>query len=212
MTQPIKIFLATQKTETEFKKTIPYKVLKKLWLTGDVDGGDIAYENKIGLSWLYNGWLSDNPDTICVFIHDDVHIWDLLLAEKLRFGHQYSKILGLAGTTKLDFNDSTPSAWHMMTAPGDNLSGLVFHQDKEQGRWPTVFGRVPKECIFLDGLFLSILNDGEFRDSGVQFDEDFDFMDEDDETEGSQHGADSSRDHGFVHGGPARDPTTGFDP
>lgn len=171
---PIKVVVATQKSSDEYFDSTPGQALLKLSRLDEITI-QVAEHNKLGLSALYNEVLDEHPDHILVFMHDDVHVWDLFMPEKLRVGHKTHNVLGLAGTTALrPISSSVPSAWHMLAAENSG-SGLVYHQKKDEGRWPTVFGRAPLECKLMDGLFLSVRNDEEFRQSGVRWDEAFRF-------------------------------------
>jgi GT2 family glycosyltransferase len=165
--------VTTPKTVVDYHKSVAGQSFLKLARLDDVTL-HVNDQNLLGLSEVYNNMMDDYPNHILVFVHDDVHVWDTFMAEKLLTAHETHSVVGLAGTSKLrTIEPNTRSAWHLMTAPvSDSMSGVVYHQGDGK-RWPTVFGETPKNCKLMDGLFLSVCNDDRMRD--VRWDEDFKF-------------------------------------
>ena len=151
----------------------------------------IFYENTRGLSVCYNEaierckqmicWpvLADNTISkdpvyehdIILFVHDDVSINDLFFLEKLEEGLKTFDILGLAGSSDFSINRS-PIAWH--NSPKDSWSGGVEHPQEPNLMYFNSFGPTPRRCLVIDGLFMA-MNFNKLIESGVRFDEDFDF-------------------------------------
>lgn len=128
--------------------------------------------NKEGLSKVYNKFLTEEyRGKYIIFVHDDVLIDDLFFIEKVTNAFKKYDIIGLAGskTTNLDV---PRCAWHLMTER-ENMVGEVAHS--HQGNlWTTVFGPTDSRALVLDGLFLGV-NVSKLLDSGLFFDENFDF-------------------------------------
>lgn len=140
----------------------------------------IHYENKEGLSVLYNRYITEeNRDKIVVFVHDDVIIEDLFVDKKLVEAHKHFDVVGLAGTNKIDFNMPSPFLWHLVS-DSDRLKnrqcqrGYVAHPTKDGKIAQTAFGVTPDKVMIVDGLFISCRVSA-LLDKQVFFDEDFRF-------------------------------------
>ena len=132
----------------------------------------LFYNNTRGLTTCYNEVLKDpkNLDKTVLFVHDDVEIQDLFLAEKL-LTSPYS-ITGIAGAKT--FSKASPmAAWHIASA-SDQYVGEAGHANKEGKVWTTVFGPTKSRALVLDGLFLSC-KVRDLVDKGVEFDETLSF-------------------------------------
>jgi hypothetical protein len=133
---------------------------------------EIVYENKEGLTKVYNKFITEeNKGKKLIFVHDDVIVEDLFIFEKLDLAFEKFDIVGLAGSTKCDLN-SQVMAWHMM-APRESFVGEVAHS-KGGINWTTVFGQTPARVLVIDGLFIAV-NVDKLLETGTRFDEDFDF-------------------------------------
>jgi hypothetical protein len=147
----------------------------------------IAAHNTEGLSAVYNRALAESsPETLLVFVHDDVFIHDPTLIWSLRKAHEAAQVVGLAGSSGSDFAEPSwllhfdgelrPMGWQGSLAS----SGAVSHcpSDLPPGEVPllnlTLFGEAPARVDLLDGLFLSV-DVGAMQSAQVQFDERFDF-------------------------------------
>lgn len=132
----------------------------------------VKYHNKQGLPKVYNDFIKshewENEDRI-VFLHDDLHIHDTNIIEKLDDAHKKFDIVGLAGSGgNIKKNDI--AMWHLLC---DKRSGTITHTDGNK-YWTNVYGENGLSCKFLDGLFLSI-NPSKMIEKDVWFDEDFTF-------------------------------------
>lgn len=139
----------------------------------------IAVENKQGLSDIYNERIdaADHHD-ILVFMHDDVWIDDIFLADRLLDGLAEYDVIGVAGNRRRVPNQP---AWAFLDRVDghfvrdlDNISGAVAHGDNPLHGMVAGFGEAPAECELLDGLFLAA-KASTLRERQVRFDPQFDF-------------------------------------
>ena len=119
---------------------------------------------------MYNTCLQDPAykNHILLFLHDDVVLEDIFLAEKV-INSPYS-VTGLAGTRSADLKKAP--AWYIMSEKADWV-GEVAHT-KDNKTWTTCFGETDSRALLLDGLFLAV-DVNVVNKAGVAFDEDFDF-------------------------------------
>ncbi|MFI4890574.1 MAG: glycosyltransferase [Steroidobacterales bacterium] len=113
--------------------------------------------NTRGLPAIYNeGLQAASPDSIVVFMHDDVWIEDYFFARRLIEGLSVFDVVGLAGNRRripgqpgwgfVDRNFTHDTA--------ENLSGWMAHGQQPGG--PVVYyGHVPAACELLDGVLLA---------------------------------------------------------
>ena len=172
----IMLVCATRMSREEFKRSAPLATsIKQLRATPKKVSARIAYQNRHGLGTIYNRYLrAPYADKILVFVHDDVRIEDLFLAEKLNEALKTFDVIGLAGNREPD--PDYPS-WYDQRRP---LTGCVAHVVAQPGakKQETVFvssyGPTPEECGLLDGLFLAV-NTERIISASVKFDERFEF-------------------------------------
>jgi hypothetical protein len=174
----IMFVVATACNEASFIKTPFYTFLSSSGLKLSYN---IIYNNKQGLSKLYNTFITEkNKNKYIVFVHDDVLISDLFLIKKLYNGFNEYDIIGLAGTKSIVNKNNTP-AWHLLGGFPDktHLLGEVTHcmpsttTLKEQ-IWTSCFGSTSGRVLLLDGLFIGI-NVEKVLEHKCMFDEDFNF-------------------------------------
>lgn len=163
--------VCTGHTEEDFKyRSETYKFIKDNDLVPNVDF-TVLYENKDGLSSVYNKFLTEKcRGRIVVFIHDDIKLGYHFrtLTRELNDAHDQFDIVGLAGATKLSL--STPTLWHIMQK---GASGSVGHIQNGLSQMSN-YGYTPCKCITVDGLFISVNVDAILK-SGHRFDERFRF-------------------------------------
>lgn len=121
----------------------------------------IAFENKTGLSEIYNRQIqASTVDNILLFVHDDVWINDFFLAERLSQGLEAFDVIGVAGNKR---RVPRQPAWVFagFDTKGQfafddprNLSGAIAHGDPTSGEVSN-YGEVPAACELLDGVFLA---------------------------------------------------------
>lgn len=159
------------KTQEEFAQRPIYKSLNKHYDNNDLDFV-LFSNNQRGLSECYNEVLKDekNSNKTVLFVHDDLELEDLFLAEKLK--QSPYTVTGLAGS--LSFNKKAEkAAWHLAASPTDFV-GEVSHYHPTRGVWTTVFGKTNSRALILDGLFLAV-KVNELKEKNVLFDEEFGF-------------------------------------
>lgn len=134
--------------------------------------------NKEGLPKVYNSVIEEvqDPETLLVFAHDDLHLLDYFWHMRLREAAQRFHVVGLAGNKRRvpgqpswAFTDASFS-WDI----AENLSGVVGHG---KGFPPTnlsVFGPPRQAVKLLDGLLLAV-SAKTLQDHQLAFDERFDF-------------------------------------
>ncbi|CAB3697665.1 glycosyltransferase [Trinickia soli] len=135
-------------------------------------------DNTTGLPALYNAAIeqaADNP-AILVFVHDDVSINDFFWTERVREGLREFNVLGLAGNRR---RSPQQPAWafatpHFTWDSPEYLSGSVGHGKGLASEGVSYFGPAGVECKLLDGLML-VADSERLIESGVRFDEQFDF-------------------------------------
>lgn len=136
----------------------------------------VAFENTEGLPVIYNRLIQQAPpESLLVFLHDDVWLDDFLFAQRIAEGLEAYDAIGIAGNRRRLRNQ--PS-WAFVNdrftwdEPA-NLSGSVAHGSTPFGP-VSYFGPAPAECELLDGVLLAARRDV-LADSGVTFDERFSF-------------------------------------
>lgn len=170
MNKIYKIVVATPLSKEIFElKSKIFISLEKLKNNFDFE---IIYNNKTGLSKLYNSFIKkENTDKKIVFVHDDVLIEDLFLLEKLEDAFNSYDIIGLAGAKSCDLNSQIP-AWHLMSKREDFV-GEVSHSDMKRF-WTNSYGITPSRSLIIDGLFIAV-NVKKLLETNTKFDEDFTF-------------------------------------
>lgn len=161
--------VATQLNSIDFWNKSQIAIfLEKAGLTNQCS---ILFENKDGLPKVYNKFINDSyVGKYVIFIHDDVLVEDLFWEEKLNIAFEKYDMVGLAGTKKADL--SRPPAWHLMSDRQEHC-GEVAHSHEKQV-WTTCFGPTDSRVLIMDGLFIAV-NVSKLVNSGVRFDERFDF-------------------------------------
>lgn len=136
----------------------------------------IAYENKRGLSSIYNDRIgARNKHDLLVFIHDDVWIDDYFFIDRIIEGCEQFDIIGIAGNQRRIIDEFSwlfidqEFTWDSTA----NLSGCVAHGDTPFGE-VTRFGVTPAECELLDGVFMAASKNA-LTGRGIAFDPVFDF-------------------------------------
>lgn len=161
--------VATQNNQENFKKNSPICLF--LDKTGNFSNSTILYENKIGLTKIYNSFITrENQDKKIIFVHDDVLIDDVFLFEKLDVAFEKYDIVGLAGTKKCDI--TKPPAWHLMSERQDHVGEVAHSKDKVH--WTTVFGPTDSRALIIDGLFIAV-SVKRLLETNTRFDENFEF-------------------------------------
>lgn len=134
---------------------------------------------RASLATIYNRYLTrEFADCIALFTHDDVHLDDWFLTDRLREAMRRFDVVGVAGNRAPDFaQPSWALAWDAKGKsswqPSERLSGCVNHIVGDTTRLST-YGPTPAPVELLDGCFLAV-NVGRALAAGVRFDERFRF-------------------------------------
>lgn len=160
-------------------------------------------ENRRGLSTVYNEAIAEsaNESRLLVFVHDDIHFFDLFWPMRLREALARFHLVGLLGCKRHYKNQIS---WvHYLRDDGQvgnprrtDLSGTVAHYARETS--PIEFDQLPIEprkayvapfgepmqlsyfgppdqpVIFLDGMLLACYSDTLLKNN-IRFDEQFEF-------------------------------------
>jgi GT2 family glycosyltransferase len=172
----IKIITATRLSENEFWDNSALGLSLRRLEYDDRWIPRVAFENRRGLSDIYNARISaEASDDILVFIHDDVWIDDYFFVDRIIEGLQVYDVLGVAGNRrKVPFQPAWPFINTSFTWDDKvNLTGAVAHGQSAFGSI-SFFGTVPAECELLDGVFLAAKKQVLIK-NGVFFDPQFDF-------------------------------------
>lgn len=190
MTSNVKVVTATRLSRSDFwQKSLLGQSLLEFPAPHGLDL--IVYaDNRVGLSELYNRHLGPGERELTVFVHDDVYVHDVFLAQRVREALREHDVAGLAGSRGGDPNE--PS-WALSFDAELNyrgwqvgpqhrhvtLSGVVGHlRGSYEGGAPSLqlshYGAVPAPVDALDGLFLAMRPD-RVHAAGLAFDEEFTF-------------------------------------
>jgi GT2 family glycosyltransferase len=165
-----KIICATPLKKEEFKE----KSQLSLFLDKNMvlKNSHIIYENKEGLSKIYNSFINEtNKDYYLLFLHDDILIEDIFLFEKLDIAFSKYDIVGLAGSKQCNIKSEIP-AWHLMSDRSHWVGEVAHSKDKKV--WTSVFGPTDSRALVMDGLFLAV-NVNKLLETNTKFDENFKF-------------------------------------
>ncbi len=153
----VEIVSATRRSEVEFWENSALGISLRGMGAGARVVANIAFNNQLGLSELYNRSIqSANPDRILVFMHDDVWIDDLFFAERLNHGLANFDVIGVAGNSRrVPFQ----AGWGFMDeeltpSESSDLRGSIAHGKEPFGEI-AAFGESPAECELLDGVILA---------------------------------------------------------
>lgn len=135
-------------------------------------------ENTQPLGACYNTALDEaGANDVLVFIHDDVHIDDWMLGQRLSEALRYFDVVGVAGNKRCQpgqvtwylqppSDDATSLAWDT-----EYLSGAIMHDPGTPGAEARIsnYGQTPSTVQLLDGVLLAVRMD-RVRAAGVRFD------------------------------------------
>ena len=175
---PVLLVSATRGSEEQFQKTPLGLSLNNLTICGRLKPA-IVVNNKIGLPAVYNYFINEViRDTFIVFVHDDVWINDFLLIDHLQMALEQFDVVGVVGNTRPHPNNA--QAWHT-NLKGEmdvgHLSGgiCVCKDEFDPGKqFFNHYGPSYAPASLLDGVFIAARGNA-LLDSGVRFDERFDF-------------------------------------
>ncbi len=136
----------------------------------------ISFLNSAGLPSIYNARLMspDSPDLL-VFVHDDVWIDDIFIAERLMRALNRYAVIGVAGNRRCLPGHAgwMYAADDLSPEESDFLSGGIAQGARPFGEIRN-FGAAPADCELLDGVFLAVRKPV-LRAAGVRFDPRFSF-------------------------------------
>jgi len=167
-TSEITIVTATAKPE---KSVDDLLIVKSLNMHKTIFNHIVHYDNKQGLSKVYNEEFSKCTTPYVVFVHDDVFINDVNIENVIKRSLIEYDFAGVAGTASFVLDKQKTSAWHIMSQR-EHMVGEVRHQSN--GRiWTTTFGPTNSRAVLFDGVLLA-LKTSSFQDT-PPFDENFKF-------------------------------------
>jgi GT2 family glycosyltransferase len=140
----------------------------------------IALGNRRGLPEIYNMRIAACEEEAIVFVHDDVWLEDMFIADRVLDGLKQYDVIGVAGNRRrvprqATWSHALPKELLNASSVWDkgNLSGAVAH-----GAYPfggiSVFGPAPADCELLDGMFIAART-AALRERAVRFDPRFQF-------------------------------------
>lgn len=135
--------------------------------------------NARGLPVVYNVAIEEakaNP-AVLVFVHDDLYLSDYYWADHLLEGLQKFDIVGLAGNIRRAPRQASWMYLDDQFTRDDyaNLSGVLGHGDGFPNlKELSFYGDPGREVKLLDGVLLATSSET-FKDSGLRFDQRFDF-------------------------------------
>lgn len=173
----IRVIVATRATQADFfSHTATGRSLKRM-ATRPIEVR-IFSENTSGLPAVYNQAIREsiNDPALLVFLHDDVHLLDYFIFERISNGLEKFEIIGVAGNKRrlpkqpswafidTSFNWDSP----------EFLSGIVAHGKSFPPDDLSIFGEPRQPVKLLDGVLLASKSETLIR-SNLYFDEIFDF-------------------------------------
>ncbi len=177
-TTPIRLVCATRHSQDSFLRETALG--RSLAVMHKANAPELLLfdNNTTGLPALYNAAIEQaaGSPAILVFVHDDVSITDFFWMERIREGLRQFDVLGLAGNRR---RSPHQPAWAFATPQftwdtPEYLSGCVGHGTGVASEGVSYFGPAGVECKLLDGLML-VADSARLVESGVRFDEQFDF-------------------------------------
>jgi GT2 family glycosyltransferase len=183
VTNSIEIICATRFSEDEFWRGAALgQSLKRLSYYQKLVHR-IAFNNKTGLPTVYNSAAQlAHPDSVLVFIHDDVWLEDIFLPSTLAESLAAFDIVGVAGNLR---RQPFQPAWAFQAVPTDSettslvwdepkyLSGAVAHGQQPFSQI-SYFGEAKQSCELLDGVLLCVKK-AIWISRRLRFDERFEF-------------------------------------
>lgn len=135
----------------------------------------IAFQNRAGLPTVYNHRLAQSQATVLLFVHDDVWIDDLFLADRLLDAVEQFEVVGVVGNTRC--SDSHVS-WAFADGElnwdtEDCLSGAIANGAEPFGH-VSRFGPSKTPCRLVDGVFIAV-RAAAAQGCNARFDEQFGF-------------------------------------
>ena len=114
----------------------------------------IAFQNRVGLPAVYNHRLAQSSAEVLLFVHDDVWIDDIYLADRLLQACAAFDVVGVVGNTHCGerqvswaFTDE-----HLTWDAEERLSGAIANGTEPFGR-VSRFGSSTTSCRLVDGVF-----------------------------------------------------------
>lgn len=175
--EPLRFVVATRGTRAAFFTDTPTG--RSLVLHGvPPQALRLFTENTAGLATVYNIAIEEAvaDPAVLVFVHDDVHLLDFDLADRVRAAVKQFHIAGLAGNKR---RVPLQPAWSFVDDAFTwddraNLSGAVGHGSGFPPTNLSRYGQSKQAVKLLDGVML-IAHSKTLADSGLRFDERFDF-------------------------------------
>ncbi len=180
---PLLVVCATRETAETFKtNTATGRSLERMKQYGVEIQAQVVCENKGSLSDIYNRAIDPKfIDHMIIFMHDDVWVDDLLLAQHLHEALLRYDVIGVAGSRNRLSNQPSWMYPSSMTTrdQSNNLLGCVAHDlpdhaHSKDRNWVSVYGSKRGSARLLDGVFLASTGRSLLQ-SGARFDSRFSF-------------------------------------
>lgn len=178
---PVVVVAATRLTEAEFWQTSNLGTSLGKARLNNLVSWNITFNNRDGLPRVYNRALSTLPDeTLAMFIHDDVFIYDYFLAHRVNDAARIFDVFGLAGHPAPRGDHVSWTHWRTCGTNGVPIedscvtSGAIEHSPPGENLRIGYYGPSPRNVKLLDGVFLGCRT-GTLRQHSIKFDEQFDF-------------------------------------
>ena len=174
----IRLVCATRESAEDFHtRTALGKSLAMYGFYGSVELRLFA-NNSFGLPRIYNEAIAESKASpaILVFIHDDIHLSDYFWAFRILEGLEQFHVIGIVGNKR---RVPKQPSWAQIDDrftwdARENLSGIVGQGTGFPCHNLCVFGPSMQEVKLLDGILLACRS-SVLLESGVRFDERFDF-------------------------------------
>ena len=169
------LVVATQKSRSEFDEGPLGRSIRQISFDKQVLYA-VEAENSRGLPAVYNQVIDEcYRGHEVVFLHDDIWLDDVFFNWRIRSGLEQFDVIGLVGNRVLRPDSPTWFSKDDTTQKPDseNLSGFIRQGALPFGA-PYFFGPTPERVQLLDGVLIAA-RISSLLDTGVRFDERFDF-------------------------------------
>ena len=172
--KPIEVVSATRLSRADFMQRSALGLSLQRLADARITAS-IAFQNRVGLPAVYNHRLAQSSAEVLLFVHDDVWIDDIYLADRLLQACAAFDVVGVVGNTHCGerqvswaFTDE-----HLTWDAEERLSGAIANGTEPFGR-VSRFGSSTTSCRLVDGAFIAV-NRAAAVHRGARFDEQFSF-------------------------------------
>lgn len=119
---------------------------------------DITFDNREGLSTVYNRSVAKakaDQCTFIIFIHDDARIEDLFFQQKLTAAFDSYDVIGIAGARGFSVNTRKIAWWECAASVKAGWIVHPIYDRQEKGCYVEYYGSAPMPCVVIDGVFMA---------------------------------------------------------